>query len=490
MPIRTCSILVIEDRPRHAARVRAAFERTGNSARLEIVPDREKAVDLLKRQGAEVLFFRSESCGPDPSGLVETVNRNGERNIALIMVLPASDEKAALQAISAGVDDCVTGDPDSISTFPAVAARALARRLALASPVYLPDAVSRSRRRFMSVLDAITDYILVLDGEGRIVNVNKPFAAAFNMHPREAAGRKLAEFPGTPVLGDCGRTDRHLNDPPRTYEQTIGDRIYQISVYPLEDAGRSLWIHVMKDVTELRRLRDQLHHADKLASIGLLVSGVAHEINNPLTGTIAHTDLLMMTAGDELRQDLKKILESAMRCKKIIDNLLTFSRQNAPSKSLVSVNEIMDRTIDLRNYWLKRNNIAVTREYDPGATVYADAQQLQQVALNILLNAEQAISDSGQSTGHISFRTQLKRETGTILIRVSDNGPGIQEPFRSRVFDPFFSTKPVGVGTGLGLSVARGIVAEHGGTIHAEDNEGGGAVFCIDLPRGSASPGG
>jgi C4-dicarboxylate-specific signal transduction histidine kinase len=253
----------------------------------------------------------------------------------------------------------------------------------------------------------------------------------------------------------------------------------------LQDDGRPLTIHVMKNITEVRRLKDQLYYSDKLASIGLMVSGVAHEINNPLTGTIAYTELLAMKTTDEgVRAELQKILDSAERCKKIVDNLMTFSRQKTPSKSLESVNDIIDRAVDLQCYALRSSGIEIVREYDPQPTVFVDAQQIQQVVLNLLVNAQQALEGARRERGRIRLATKSDRSARRVIITISDNGPGIPEKIASKIFDPFFTTKPVGVGSGLGLSIAHGIIAEHGGTIRFENLESGGAAFTIELPTG------
>jgi signal transduction histidine kinase len=242
----------------------------------------------------------------------------------------------------------------------------------------------------------------------------------------------------------------------------------------------------MKNVTDVKRLKDQLYHADKLASIGLLVSGVAHEINNPLTGTIAYTELLRMKVQDEdVLKELKKILDSAERCKKIVDNLLTFSRQHMPSKNIETINSLMDRAIDLRSYWLRSNNIQVERHYDDSSSVFVDGQQIQQVILNILMNAEQAITGVRMRHGKIVFTTRYDTSRKVVQITIENNGPAIPNNALPRIFDPFFTTKPVGVGTGLGLSIAHGIISEHGGSIAAVNTDKG-VVFSIELPTGVA----
>ncbi len=348
----------------------------------------------------------------------------------------------------------------------------------------------------MAIIDAITDYIFVIDENRRLVKVNNAFAARLGVHPRDLIGRPCNEVFGAEISSGLVCPDMTEEDEPQTYEKVVGDDVFQISIFPLREEDRRLAIHVMKNVTEVKRLKDQLYHADKLASIGLLVSGVAHEINNPLTGTIAYTELLTMKTTDEgVRQDLRKILDSAERCKKIVDNLLTFSRQRTPSKSIESINDIIDRAVDLRNYWLRSGNIKVERRYDPVSTVFVDAQQIQQVMLNVLLNAEQAISGSGMKTGVITFTTRYDKERRVVVITVVNNGPPIPQQIMGKIFDPFFTTKPVGIGTGLGLSISHGIVTEHEGSIEIGNSEGGGVAVTIELPTGiggkpaDASPG-
>jgi nitrogen-specific signal transduction histidine kinase len=402
------------------------------------------------------------------------------------MILPHIDDDTVQRMLQAGAFECVAAD--AVDAFPAAAQRAITRFKAARNSAEHTEVILRSQKQWMSIIDAITDYIFVLDNAHTLVKVNHAFAEAISRHPREIVGNRISDVFDLDVPSESTRSAVLEDSIPRTYEKKIGEEIYQISVFPLLEDDRPLTIHVMKNITEVRRLKDQLYHADKLASIGLLVSGVAHEINNPLTGTIAYTELLSMKVADEsVKAELKKILDSAERCKKIVDNLLTFSRQRTPSKSLESINDIIDRAIDLRSYWLKSNNIQIVREYDPVTTVFVDAQQIQQVVLNLLLNAEQAIAGSGQTKGVITFRTRSNKESRRVSIQVVDSGPGVPLKVASKIFDPFFTTKPVGVGTGLGLSISHGIVTEHGGTIRFYNAEEGGAVFTIELPTGTGA---
>lgn len=476
-------ILIIEDSDDNRMNLHASFERYGSGARLEFVSSPEAGFDVLKRETVDAIVVNHALAGN--AGLEFLREFRKTRHEAPVILLTSADDHAtALKALRDGIDECVDDDIRSFDAFPPLVERVIARNEAIREKNKRTRAIIRGQKQWMAILDAITDYIFVLDDQQRLVRVNQAFATAFGMHPKDIVGRQCLDLFGT-VIG----SDNHPDDgTPGTCERKIGDATYQISMFPLQEGDRGLTIHVMKNITEVKKLKDQLYNADKLASIGLLVSGVAHEINNPLTGVIAYSELIAMKTTDEnVRADLKKVLDSAERCKKIVDNLLTFSRQNAPSKSLESVNDIIDRAIDLRNYWLKSGNVEVVKDYAAITTVFVDAQQIQQVIHNLLLNAEQSIVAAGVKHGKISFSTRFDRDAGAVFISIKDNGQGIPQEIMPRIFDPFFSTKRAGARTGLGLSISHGIITEHGGTILAENASDGGAIFIIKLPTGTGA---
>jgi nitrogen-specific signal transduction histidine kinase/FixJ family two-component response regulator len=477
------TILFIEDNLDTRERVRDAFTKTDWPARLEFVSTPAAAFEVMRRETVDALFVNEVLSALSSSEFLRDLAAI-DLQTPIIMMSPHPDEPAILHALRVGASDCVGMDQATITSYPAIALRAIARSASFQAYAKRTLAIIRNQKQWMSVIDAITDHIYVLDDALRLVKVNNSFATAIGMHPRDIIRKQLKDvwdIPNEALLNDVRRDGM-----PRTYEKKIDDDIYQVSIFPLQETGRFLTIHVLKNITEVRRLKDQLYHADKLASIGLLVSGVAHEINNPLTGTIAYTELLAMKVTDEgTRAELKKILDSAERCKKIVDNLMTFSRQRTPSKSLESINDIIDRSIGLRIYWLKANSIEIIRDYDPATTVYVDSQQIQQVVLNLLLNAEQAILDARQAHGKVVFRTRTDKQRRRVVVTAIDNGPGIPPQIATKIFDPFYSTKPVGEGTGLGLSISHGIITGHGGTIWFENNEGGGSAFTFELPTGT-----
>jgi two-component system NtrC family sensor kinase len=251
-----------------------------------------------------------------------------------------------------------------------------------------------------------------------------------------------------------------------------------------EQGSVSSIVVVMTDITDAALLQSKLMHAEKMAAVGQLVSGVAHEVNNPLTAILGFADLLMESPElpETARKDLRVILQEAQRTKQIVQNLLSFARQMPPQRKPVQVNTILRRTVQLRAYDFNSHGVEIIEGLDEELPyVVGDAHQLQQVFLNILNNAYDAVRDTGRMA-KIEISTDAR---GPIVeVQFRDNGHGIAHP--DRIFDPFFTTKDVGKGTGLGLSICYGIVREHGGEILSQNNVGSdGATFIVRLPAAS-----
>ncbi len=234
----------------------------------------------------------------------------------------------------------------------------------------------------------------------------------------------------------------------------------------------------------LRNTQNQLVQTEKLASLGQLVASIAHEINNPLTPILGYSQMLLTSLEDEpekVSKYLQIIHNSADKVKRIVDNLLSFSRKDKPKREYADVNELIEKSIEFREYQLGLSNISVKRELDPNLPkTMIDSTQIQQVLTNIILNADQAIREA-RNNGELLVKSCVG-DSDMIEITISDNGPGIPREVLQRIFDPFFTTKPVGVGTGLGLSVSYGIVKEHGGEIYAKSESDQGSVFVVQLP--------
>ncbi|MFP3975951.1 MAG: ATP-binding protein [Dehalococcoidia bacterium] len=238
---------------------------------------------------------------------------------------------------------------------------------------------------------------------------------------------------------------------------------------------------VEQRTSELKESQEQLLQSEKMAAVGQMVSGVAHELNNPLMAISATVELMQQYVEDEtVRNDLEALHSDTERAIAIVRNLLSFARKRKPQREQISVNEAIRSVVNLRSYEASLEDIEIIQNLDDSnPSVTADFQQLQQVFLNILTNAEQAMKEAhGKGCITISTRT-VKGKVQAIFV---DDGPGIPDDVKTRIFEPFFTTKDVGKGTGLGLSICYGIVQEHGGTIYVESKDGEGTTFTVELP--------
>jgi two-component system NtrC family sensor kinase len=278
-----------------------------------------------------------------------------------------------------------------------------------------------------------------------------------------------------------GRSVNNLELPLVRGRNTIGS--FSVNLSPMRNSAGEVnsIVAVMTDITDVATLQAKLMHAEKMAAVGQLVSGVAHEVNNPLTAILGFADLLMENPEltDEVKSDLQIIVQEAQRTREIVQNLLSFARQTPPEKHTVDINQVLRKTISLRSYDLGSHGIVLEEAFDaelPG--IIGDAHQLQQVFLNILNNACDAVQETGRR-GRIVVATEVIGNS--VEIRFQDNGTGIKQA--DRIFDPFYTTKEVGKGTGLGLSICYGIVREHSGDIVCFNNpDVQGATFCIRIP--------
>lgn len=238
---------------------------------------------------------------------------------------------------------------------------------------------------------------------------------------------------------------------------------------------------VEQRTSELKESQEKLLQSEKMAALGQMISGVTHELNNPLMAISTTVELMQQYIEDETaREDLEVLRSETERAIAIVQNLLSFARKRKPQRERISINEAIQSVVKLRGYETSLENIEILENLDENIPlVTADFQQLQQVFLNLVTNAEQAMKDAhGRGTLKISTRTL----NGKVQAIFSDDGPGIPDNAKTKIFEPFFTTKDVGKGTGLGLSICYGIIQEHGGTIYAESKDGGGTTFTVELP--------
>ncbi|HEY7491604.1 MAG TPA: response regulator [Candidatus Tectomicrobia bacterium] len=229
--------------------------------------------------------------------------------------------------------------------------------------------------------------------------------------------------------------------------------------------------------------QEVLYQSEKLAAMGSLLSGVAHELNNPLAAVLMHADLLRKELGHSpLLELVDEVTRAAERCKRLVSAFLTLARQHAPERTAVSLNSLVTDTLELLAYALRVDNITVHLDLaEKLPLLWADTNQIQQVITNLITNAHQALRESS-ALRELTLTTQCDTMRTRVMLAVTDTGPGVPSVLQARIFEPFFTTKPIGIGTGLGLSLCRGIIERHGGTITVTSQPGQGATFCVELP--------
>ena len=349
--------------------------------------------------------------------------------------------------------------------------------------------LQRERDFNQKILNTTQSMILVLDTAGLISYANRRCYEA-GYREEEMIGRHLVdlvdsaqrkEFEAALETTAHGQQVENLEARAKRGDGSLG--YFSISLSPMrdeQDAVNSVVV-VMTDITDAALLQAKLAHAERMATIGRLVSGVAHEVNNPLAAILGFTDLLIENPEipASAHESLEIILQETQRTKNIVQDLLSFARQRPVQKEAVRLGAILRQTIKLRSYDFTSHGVEVKEDFDENlpATI-GDSQQLQQVFLNIVNNAYDAIQEAGRR-GMITLRT--KRTGDSVEVAITDNGTGISDT--ARIFDPFFTTKPTGKGTGLGLSICYGIVRAHGGEIQCWNNDSGeGSTFLVKLP--------
>jgi len=248
----------------------------------------------------------------------------------------------------------------------------------------------------------------------------------------------------------------------------------------LREWGETLERKVEQRTAELKAMQAHLIQSEKLAGVGKLAAGVAHEINNPLTCVLTNSSLILgdLPPDDPRREDLQAIVNETLRCRKIVKGLLDFARQTQPQKQALDLNKVADDVLSLIRNQASFHNIAIRTDLDPKLpTVFADADQMRQVVLNILLNAADAMSQGGE----LRIRSCFESKTDQVMLRVSDTGPGIPVEIQNKLFEPFFTTKKTG--TGLGLAIAYGIMERHNGSLKVESAPGHGTTVTIVLSK-------
>jgi two-component system NtrC family sensor kinase len=340
------------------------------------------------------------------------------------------------------------------------------------------------------ILENCDDMIVITDATDQVIFSNRAAKEELGIMPERDVRHALAEgLLAGPDYEKCAELFETWDECDETMSISLIDgneitvRARTKIMRPESESHRTKVI-ILRDCTEHQKLERQLYRSEKLASLGQLISGVAHELNNPLAAILGFAELCRDAKDKtEISRNLEVIDREARRTAHIVENLLSFSRQRHAQRTPVDIHELLERCFALMSYNFRMHNMVVRRDYD--ATLPAielDEYQVQQVFMNIILNAVQAMEGMNHEEPRLSVHTSLADDEKMVCIRIEDNGPGIPQQDLARIFTPFFTTKKADEGTGLGLPVSLNIVKQHNGQIRADSIEGQGATFSITLP--------
>ena len=382
----------------------------------------------------------------------------------------------AIGAVSLGRDR-----PDAYGETELLYANAVTAQVAVAlENAHLLELLSIGKYEWEITVDSIPQAICIVDAHGAVRRGNRVFASLIDSPVTALPGRPWTTLVPAAWAGPLAGILAAPGGPP--VELRTGDRVFLASAFPMAMFGGAFVL--LDDVTEKRRLQDQLIQSEKMSAIGQLIAGVAHDLNNPLASVVGFADFLSesVEVPPGLAEPLRVIRQEAERAANIVRNLLSFARRQEGERQRQSLRPILESTVQLLRNQLMASRIELVFEAEPGLPeVEVHANQIKQVFVNIINNAAQAIMGHRSSGGRVTVLAQCQPDGVTISF--SDNGPGIPAAVAQRVFEPFFSTKSEGEGTGLGLSICHGIVNEHGGTMTVDPGgSGGGATFTVELP--------
>jgi signal transduction histidine kinase/ActR/RegA family two-component response regulator len=348
----------------------------------------------------------------------------------------------------------------------------------------------------LNVIEWLEEGVVLFGANEKVRVVNTRFAQIVGLSPEELAGIKSLDdliaslgartADSTAFAEDWRRSDGSAHSAGREELHLVRPvpRLLERAARPITNENGALVgrVEIYRDLTAQRVFQSKLLQTEKLAELGQMVTGIAHELSNPLTSILGYAQRLLLrrdSAGDS--NEARQIFQEAERASAILRQLLLSARDSRPEWRRVALNQVVSRTLELQRFNTTAENVRVQLDLDPLLPfVQGDAGQLQQVLMNLIANSRHAIKEQGKG-GTIRVKTKRIAEK-RVLLEISDNGPGIPQAIQARIFDPFFTTKPAGVGTGLGLAIVLAIVRDHGGKLHLTSNIGQGTVFSIEFP--------
>jgi PAS domain S-box-containing protein len=444
----------------------------------------------LESGRAEVIDRRSPSHARSP--LSDVSDQLGVVAFAIVPLRSGDELTGALGLVWSGDPPELAADHELLATIGRLVGLALGNIRLRDSLIARQQALDESEARYRNLFQEAPEPILIQSWEGAVLDANRAACALFGRSRREMLGRRTDQI-WTISPDERAQLQAQLRRRRRGVARGRGRRsdgttfphVMDVAVTSLR--GEERLLVQVRDLTEQERMQAELLQAQKMEALGQLISGVAHELNNPLSAIVAFSQLLRTDTRlpADLARDAELLVQEADRTRRIVQNLLDFARQRRPERQPASLRGLVERTLELHSYALGTGRIAAELDLaDDLPPVHVDPAQIQQVLLNLTLNAIQAIRSRGR-TGTISISASVTGpRRDNVCLRIEDDGPGVAPDVQEHLFEPFFTTKDVGEGTGLGLSVSYGIVTSHGGRLWFEPAQSGGAAFVIELPVG------
>ncbi len=486
-------ILVAEEDLDFIEMVKTSILQTGDPYHVEVVSSGADCLTKLKEEKFDILLL--DHALPDGEGL-EWLKRFNKMGIGIptIFVTAKGDPKMSIEAMQEGVFDYINRSAECAKAFPFVVNRAIQGHQLMIEKVRLQKELIEARNFLESIIDNAGDAITVVDLEGKLIYWNHGAETIYGYRKEEVLGRRPIDFlfPQDEILkareekifqrlmAQIWKGEVVANVEVKRQTKRGRDITVSVTLSPLKDAsGRIIGVsRICKDITQMKKAEEKLLLSERLSCMGEMIAGVAHEIRNPLSGIKINTQILARKKEFPAieKQILDGTLEGIEKIQKIVEDMLDYAKPRAAQYKREEINAIVERSLDVLKVPLKNANISTTFAWGEGLPqVKIDRHQIQQVLINIMLNAIHAMDQGGVLT----VRTFLT-DGGGVGIEVQDTGVGISEAHLKRIFDPFFTTKSRG--TGLGLSISMKLLENHGALIDVTSFEGKGSVFTIRFP--------
>jgi PAS domain S-box-containing protein len=488
-------VLLVEDLEDDALLLERSLRRAGYDITSERVDTAAALNAALDRRAWDIVI--ADYTLPEFNGLaaLALVKERG-LDVPFIIVSGSIGEDIAVGAMKAGALDYIM--KNNLSRLIPAVERELREVEVRRARKRAEESLQENYQLMQAVFEGTSDVIYVKDREGRYVMINSAGARVFGRSPEEVIGKKDLELFSPETACPIMERDSQVlaSGKTQTHEgalTTLGEmRTYLATKAPWRDHQGNIIgiIGIARDITErkeseaqLQRQRDALYQSEKLATMGQLLAGVAHELNNPLSVVMGQAALLQQSIRSKRQAErAAKIVQAAERCARIVNNFLALARQRPPERHPVQLNAVVQEAVELLAYPLRVDSVEVVFALaDEMPVLRADPHQLHQVVVNLVANAHQALREIG-GVRRLTLATGVEAGGGRVWLEVRDTGPGIAMELKGRIFEPFFTTKPPGVGTGLGLSLCQGIVEGHGGSIGVVPGAERGAAFRVELP--------